>query len=216
MARTPKTVTFEQEVSDEIVRLRTDEGYKWAQIGAAVDLPVGKCMLIFAYATTPKKLRLKDATGDQIAELRDDERLSWGQISARTGYPEGSCRSLYEQATGKTTHGNRIGKGGRLPNGDAPAPKTKASAKEKAPKSEKAPKAPATPGRLDGLTPEEVKDTIEGYAIKVDTGSGEEMLKVKAVKKVAKGNIVLTTAEGEARTIKQAAVKGVSKKKIAA
>lgn len=215
MARTPKSVVFDEKTSSEIVRLRDDEGYKWDAISEAVSMPPGKCMLVYNFAKTPKKLRIKDATGADIARLRDDEHLSWGIISARTGYPEGSCRSLYEEATGQSTKGNRIGKGGRLPGESSGEPKAPRAAK--APKAEKNPKPAAPASKLDGMTGDEVKEAIEGRAIQVHTGEGEpEVIKVKSVKKADKGKIVLVTAEGGARTVKQAAVIGISKKKIAA
>jgi hypothetical protein len=208
-ARTPKTVTFDEKTSDEIVRLRDNEGYKWNKISDAVDTPIGKCMLIYNFAKVPKKDRIKNATGEDIAKLRDDSRLSWGVISARTGYPEGSCKSMYAAHTGRSALGNRIGKGGRHPGDGSGEPKT--------PKSKATKEAPATGGKLEGLTAEEVKEAIEGYAIKVNVAGGEpEMIKVKAVKSVKKGTIVLTDDKGAGRTIKQAAVAAVSKKKIAA
>jgi hypothetical protein len=217
MSRTPKSVAFDEKTSAEIVRLRDDEGYKWGAISDAMEIPSGKAMLIYNFAKVPKKDRIKNATGEDIARLRDDEHLSWGVISARTGYPEGSCRSMYAEHTGTSARGNRIGKGGRLP-GDV-EPKPKAEKAPKAPKSEKPAKAPkpaSKPGKLDGLTPEEVKEAIEGYAIQVSVeGSEPDMIKVKAVKKVAKGSIVLTDDKGAGRTIKQAAVIAISKKRIA-
>lgn len=211
MARTPKNVTFDETASAEIVRLRDDEGYKWDQISGAVNMPVGKAMLIYNFAKTPKKLRIKDATGQDIARLRDDEHLSWGQISARTGYPEGSCRSLYEEATGNSAKGNSIGKGGRKPGDGAGVPKAPKGSKAKAEK----PAKEAKPGKLDGLTDEEIKESLEGHAIKVASDSGDaETLKVKSVKKVQKGKVVLVTADGQARTIKAAAVVAISAKKF--
>jgi hypothetical protein len=211
MARTPKTITFDEQTMQEIVRLRDEEGYKWDQVANAVELPPGKTMLIYSFAKTPKKLRIKEATGQDIANLRDNENLSWGVIMARTGYPEGSCRALYEEATGKATKGGRIGKGGRLPGESSGEPKA-----PRAPKAAKNPKPVAPVSKLEGMDDEAIKEFVAGRAIQVHTGTGDpEVIKVKSVTKVAKGKIVLVTLEGSARTIKSAAVIAVSKKKVA-
>jgi pyruvate/2-oxoglutarate dehydrogenase complex dihydrolipoamide acyltransferase (E2) component len=61
---------------------------------------------------------------------------------ARTGLAETRCRNLYEKATGNSTRGNRIGKGGRYPDGTTP-PARPAKAKEAAVKKAAAKKAPA-------------------------------------------------------------------------
>ena len=218
----PKNVEFDSKVSDKIVALRDDEGKKWDEVSEAVNMPVGKCMLVYNYAKVPKKDRIKNATAEDIVRLRDKETLSWGVISARTGYPEGSCRSMYEEKTGRSTKGNRIGKGGRYPDGEDKPAKT-ASAKKASGTTKKGgakanTKAASSDEKvLAGMKPDAVKAAITGFAIKVRTGNGgEDIIKVAAVKSVKNGAIVLTDLAGQARTVKADAVFMISKKKVAA
>lgn len=202
----PKTVEFEKEISDQIVALR-EEGLKWSEISDQVDVPVGKCMLIFDYATVRPKDRVKDATGQDIVNLRDGENLSWAIIAARTGYPHTACRKLYEDETGKSTLGNRIGKGGRYPGGSSNGEKKPAAKKVAA-------KAKSEPGKLDGLSNEEVKERILGRMIKVVTDDGEDSIRVKAVKRVSKGTVQIADENDQGRTVKRAAVVAISKNKV--
>lgn len=204
----PKTLEFEKDVSDQIVSMRND-GAKWDEISTAVDHPSGKCMLIYAHATVRPKDKVKEATPEQVAAMRDDETLSWGVISARTGYPESSLRGMYEEATGKSTKGNRIGKGGRhpgTPNGTAKKSTAKKSTAKKKPAAKDSP--------LVGLDADAITSKITGRAIKVLTGDGEEVIKVKAVKRVNKASIALSDETGKGRTVKTAAVFAVSKSKV--
>ena len=176
----PKQVEFEKELMDQIKSLRED-GQKWDEISKTVAMPAGKCMLIHSFATVKPKDRIKNATGEDIAKMRDDEALSWADISARTGFPHTACRTLYEEHTGSPTLGNRVGRGGRHPgDGSGPRPK-KASAKKAAAKSAK----PV----LEGMSDEEITEAITGHAIKVLTDGGEEVVNVKAVKRVNKAHI---------------------------
>ena len=211
----PKTVEFDADISQQIVGLRND-GSKWDEISQAVGMPPGKCMLIFDFATVAKKDKIKDATPADVKRLRDGENLSWGMISARTSYPESACRSMYEEATGNSTKGNRIGKGGRYPNGTS-APKKVAVAKKGAAPAKKAVAkkvAAPKPSPLDGKSPEEIKAAVEGYAIKVQGDDGEETIKVKAVTKASTKTITLRDESGQGRTVKTAAVTMISKAKV--
>lgn len=208
----PKTLEFDSDVSDQIVAMRND-GSKWDEISEAVGHPSGKCMLMYAHATVRPKDRVKNATPEQVVAMRDDESLSWGVISARTGYPESSLRGMYEEHTNKSTKGNRIGKGGRHP--ETPGTPRTAKAKKAGGAKKAASKKPApkeTP--LVGLSPEEITEAITHRAIKILTGDGEEIIKVKSVKRVNKASIALSDETGKGRTVKTAAVFQVSKGKV--
>jgi hypothetical protein len=204
------TLVIDKELADQVVKLRDDEGKKWDEINEITGVATGKCMLAYSWAKVPKGERIKNATAADVVRLRDEQSLSWGEISARTSINENACRSMYEEATKRSTKGNRIGKGGRHPG----------SAEGAEPKAAKAPRAakPAEPAHdlFADLSDEEVAERLSGYAIKVDTGSGVEPMKVKAVKKVAKGKAILVDAEsGASRTIKLAQISQISKKKVA-
>lgn len=216
MAREPKQIDFDTKVGQQIVSLRDDEGYKWDQISEAVDIPIGKSMLIYSFFKLPKKDRIKNPTAADVVRLRNDG-LSWGDISVRVGWPESSCRSQFEEATGKSTKGNRIGKGGRYPNGEArpegAVKATKSAKKAAAPAKKAAAKATANRKQvLDGMNAEEVKAAITGFAIKVSTDDGDEVIRVKTVKKVTATTVVLADETGQGRTLKRAGVFAISKK----
>jgi len=134
-----------KELGETIVELRED-GAKWEEIAGEVGTSTGRAMLIYFEATVKPKDRIKGANdeelGEKIATARDDDRLSWGQIMARTGLSETKCRKLYEEATGNSTRGHRIGKGGRYPDGTTPPPRP-AKTREKPAKKAAAKKAPA-------------------------------------------------------------------------
>lgn len=207
--KSPKVMEFDKETSDQIVALRND-GKKWSEISDAVNLPVGKCMLMFDHASVKAKDVVKNATGAQIAELRDGQSLSWGIISARTRYPESTCRGLYEEHTGKTTKGNRIGKGGRHPN-SADTPARVPGARKAAAKAT----AESTPDPLAGLDKDAVVEKLAGFAIKVAVEGGQpEVIKIKAVKSVTAKTVVLTDSSGAGRTVKRAAILSISSKKV--
>jgi hypothetical protein len=208
---------FDKPVLEQVVKLRETEEKKWAEISSIMDLPVGKLMLAYGVAKVKPKDRIKDPAPRDIVRLRDDEVLSWGDIMCRTGLSEGAARALYTEGTGKDTRGLRIGKGGRHPgsNGLVELDEKPAKPAKKAP----AKRAPAgmskEVGPLQGLEPDAVKPKLEKYAIQVDTGSGIEVIKVKQVKRVAKGTIVLVDADtGASRTIKQDSVVKISRKTV--
>jgi hypothetical protein len=210
-----KVLTLDADFTAQVKSLRDDEEKKWDEIAEITGIAVGKCMLAYAAATLPKKELIKNATAADIVNLRDERQLSWGQISVRCQLPESTCRTMYTQETGSTTKGLRIGKGGRHPGGTEPTEKP-----AKAAKATKATKAEAAPTKavdlFEGMEEDAIKERLTGYAIKVADGAGGiEMLKIKAVKRAAKGKAVITTSEGDARTIKLAAVTSISTKKVA-
>lgn len=148
MATKTKVKTEEDgiaEVTEQIVELR-NEGGKWEEIAATVGLSTGKTMLLYMQATVRPKDRIKGKTDEELAaaivSARDEDQLSWGQIMVRSGLPETRCRKIYEETTGTSTRGNRIGKGGRYPDGVTP-PARASEPKEKAVKKAAAKKAPA-------------------------------------------------------------------------
>lgn len=198
------TLKIDKDFANEVVGLR-NEGKKWGEIAEVTGVAAGKCMLAYAWATVPKGERIKNATAADIVRLRDDQSLSWGDISARTGINENACRSMYEEATKTSTKGNRIGKGGRHPgDGEAAAPKAKAK-KEKAPEKD----------LFEGEDDETIAGRLSGYAIQVDLGEGVVAMKVKSVKKVAKGKAIVVDGDtGESRTVKLSAIKKISTKKV--
>lgn len=209
-----KALTLDTDLVAQVKALRDDEQKKWDEISEITGIAVGKCMLAYAAATLPKKELIKNPTAQDVVTLRDDRNLSWGQISVRCQLPESTCRTLYTEATGNTTKGLRIGKGGRHPGNAEPTEKA-TKAKTTKPKAEKAEAAPVS-DLFEGLDEDGIKERLTGYAIKVSDGAGaSEMLKVKVVKRAAKGKAVITTVEGDARTIKLSAVTTISKKKVA-
>lgn len=110
----------------------------WAEVSSKLGASQGKCMLAYLYVTTAPKDRIKGKTEDDLKKNVVAARksgLSWGIISARSGMPESWCRRSFEELTHTSTKGNRIGKGGRFPDG---APGVKKAAAKKAPAKKKA------------------------------------------------------------------------------
>ena len=205
------TLTIDRDLAEEVTQLRDQEEKKWDEISEALGVAVGKCMLAYMAARVPKKELIKNATAADVVRLRDDQVLSWGEISVRCQLPESTCRAMYTDETGNTTKGLRIGKGGRHPNGVTGVPSKKAAGKATATKKAAAPAADLFDGVADG----DVAAMLTGYAIKINTGSGEEKMKVKAVKKVAKGKAILVDGDsGESRTLKLSAITMISKRKV--
>lgn len=214
--RAGATLSLDQDFVEQVVKLRDTDEKKWAEIAEITEVAAGKCMLAYASAHVPKKEIIKNATAKDVVALRRDRSLSWGEISVRVLLPESTCRGMYEEATGESTKGLRIGKGGRHPNEDAPV---KRSAKDKA--TAKGSKAkPETKGAdlFADMEPTDIKAAMTGYAIKVTDGNGgTEKFAVKQVKKVANGKALIVDADtGESRTIKLAAVTQISKRKVVA
>jgi hypothetical protein len=129
----------------QAVKLRDKDELAWHDVAGQLEASVGKVMLAYEFAKVAPGDRVTASTdaalGKKIAQLRDKDGLSWARIMARTGYGEQTCRRLYEDATGTSTKGNRIGKGGRHP-GTGGAPAKKAAAKKAPAKKAVAKKAP--------------------------------------------------------------------------
>lgn len=207
------TLTLDKDLIEQVVQLRDQEEKKWDEIAEITQVASGKCMLAYAAGTLPKKELVKNATAADVIRLRDEDSLSWGQISVRCQLPESTCRTLYTESSGNTTKGLRIGKGGRHPGNIAGIPRKKAAGKATAP-AKKAAAAAASP--LDGVEDADVAALLTGYAIKVSDGAGTTTpMKVKSVKKVAKGKVVLVDGDtGESRTIKLSAITAITKRKV--
>lgn len=96
-----------------------DEGQSWADIADTLEIKPGKAMFLHMCATVKpsEKITFKDDAdlAKKVVAARDKENLSWGTIMARTGLSGGKLRQLYEEASGTSTLGQRIGKGGRPP-----------------------------------------------------------------------------------------------------
>lgn len=125
------------DLSKRAVKLRDKDDLPWHEVAGELGVAVGKAMLAYEFGKVKPADRVTAATdealGKKIVALRDKEGLSWGRISARTGHGEGHCRRLYTAASGTSTIGNRIGKGGRYPgDGNGKTPR-KAAAAKKAP-----------------------------------------------------------------------------------
>lgn len=187
-------------LGEKVQKLR-DKGEKWAPIAEAMGVSGGKCMLAYMYVTTPEKDRIKFKTDEDLApkvvKARENE-LSWGRIAARSGLPESKIKKIWEQTTGKSSKGERIGKGGRHPseNGQVKtaAPKAKgvaaaktakakasaATAKAEAAKAKAATKAPAkkAPAKKAAAAPKKAKLDI----LTADTDTLAEALEGRKIK----------------------------------
>lgn len=207
-----KTIEFDKVKCEEIVSLRDSHGRKWPEISEAMGIPAGKCILMYEWIKVPAKARIKNVTPEQVVQLRK-EGESWGSISAMTSVSESSLRSMYESSTGKSSVGNRIGKGGRYPSNATKPAKAEAPAKKTAKKAP-AKKAPAVNGVLLEMEDGKIAEALAGRAIKVATDTGEEVLKVSSVKRVTKNTVVIAIHDGSSRTLKRASVFQISKKKV--
>jgi hypothetical protein len=204
------TLQLDKDLIEQVMQLRDQEEKKWDEIAEITGVASGKCMLAHAAGSLPKKELIKNATAEDIIRLRDDQQLSWGQISVRAQLPESTCRTMYTEHSGNTTKGLRIGKGGRHPGSAAAAPSGKKSGKATAKAA-----APAS-DIFDGVEEADIPAMLAGYAIKVTDGAGNTTpMKVKSVKKVAKGKAILVDGDsGESRTIKLSAITAISKRKV--
>jgi hypothetical protein len=206
------TLQLDRDLVEQVTQLRDQEEKKWDEIGEITGVAVGKCMLAYMSGRVPKKELIKNATAADVVRLRDDQALSWGEISVRAQLPESTCRAMYTDATGNSTKGLRIGKGGRHPgNIEGVHPKGTKGSKAKA----TAKAAPAGDLFVD-VDDSDIAAMLTGYAIKISDGAGNTTpMKVKAVKKVANGKAVLVDGDGGgSRTIKLTAITQISKRKV--
>ena len=214
------------ELAEQIVALRENDN-SWATISEELGVGQGKAMLLFMYATTDDSDKIKltgdaEKDGPKIVKARESG-LSWGQIMARTGVGEGKLRAMFEAASGESSLGNRIGKGGRHPSGSAPAkaPAKKAAKSAKATKQAKAAEADTLAGvelppagtPIADFTLPQLKKRMNGKTVTVNKqGGGVERIKVKTVTKKSKsGEISLVNQDSATRTILATAIKAVTK-----
>lgn len=210
-------------LAERIVELRENDN-NWATISEETGVGQGKAMLLYMYATTEDsdKINLtgnEDKDGPKIVKARE-AGLSWGQIMARTGIGEGKLRALFEAASGESTLGNRVGKGGRYPTGSAPAKKA-AKAVGKTAKASKAAEADSVSGvelppagtPIADFTLAQLKKRMNGKTATLNkNGGGVERIKVKTVTKKSKaGEISLINQDGASRVILASAIKAITK-----
>ena len=221
------------EVGEQIVDLRDNQGLGWAEISEQLGIGQGKAMLLHMYASVAEEDRITANNDEQLAKKIAKAResgLSWGQIMARTGLGEGKCRSLFESATGESSLGNRIGKGGRYPSdAERPAPAKKAATAKKGAGKKAAPAKKAAAATKKGagskaelppagtpladFTLAQMQARMNGKVMTVNReGGGVERIQVKNIsRKTNAGEIVLTDKDGKSRTVLAAAVKSVTK-----
>lgn len=200
----------------QVVRLRKNEGLKWEEIAARMNVSVGKCMFAFMVGTAEP---MKNATPAAVVKARAAGE-SWGLIAARAGLPEGKVRKMFQEATGKPSRGERIGRGGRPlgsgTNGSAPKPKaSKAAAKAtKAPT--KAAAAKSGGGKLRDLvvsgqaTLEQVQKGLTGKQVRITRNGKEEVIAVAEVTGLKGQTItVKDSGTGRSRALKADSITGV-------
>ena len=220
----------DQKLLDNVVDFRVEKELSWDEISDKMSKSVGNCMLLFEEATLRPKDKIKAKTDEELSEkiaAARAEGLSWGKIMVRTGLGESRCRTLWEQASGESSMGNRVGKGGRYPagknpnaNGDGESkakpkakakddPKPKAKAKKAAPK-----KAADKAGALDGITLEDAQAMVNGKTLTVKSPRAKTARKIgiKEVTKVKGDSITIVAAKnGATRDILIAHITAVSK-----
>jgi hypothetical protein len=207
------------ELTAQIVELK-EAGEKWSAITEAVGISPGKAMFLYEVSQVAPKDRIKYNDDDDLAKkivAARKDGLSWGTIMARANISEGKARGLWEAATGKSTKGERIGKGGRFPAGTAPAKKAAAPAKKAAKKAAGAVKkggAPTKPGEIKNVNDmnlREITDRLTGRKIKVGVGGKQVTIGVKEVLGLEGGELSFTDLKGADRTIKVSNITNVSK-----
>jgi len=208
-----------QALMAQVVEMREkDPQPTWEDIAEETGIAANRVMFLYMQAKVRPKDRIKGKTDEElgaaIVVARDEDLLSWGQIMARSSLGEAKCRSLYVKATGKTTKGNRIGKGGRWPAGqdspkdEKPAPKAKAKATpkkaaKKAPAKKAASKAKGN--KWVGKTYEEMSDGMDGKTVTYKVKGKQHRIKVEAVADLtgegADAELSLESADGESTVI---------------
>jgi len=211
-----------EDLKAKIVEMR-EAGSKWEEICESIPVSTGRAMYLYLEATVSPKDRIKFKTDEErdekIVKARDEDLLSWAQISTRSGIAESRCRKIYEDATGQSTKGNRIGRGGRYPDGAevparASAPKENAVKKAAATKAaaKKAPaaaakKAPAAKAPAKSKNPlhtadyEGLIDLVEGKVLSFKVGGKAKKAEITSIDDLVDGNVTFTTVGEEEITI---------------
>lgn len=214
----------------KVVDLRDNQEMKWSEIADELDCTAGKAILAYDIVNMPAKDKIKAKDEDELAaaivSARDDDQNSWGRISARAGIPESRVRKIYEDATGNSSRGLRIGKGGRYvgdENPNPPAEKVKGTAKKagaakKAPAKKAAAAKKAAPakrttgaGALTSMDQEALAERIDGKTIQVQQGERKVRVKVKHVISLEDGVVNLADDKGANRSFEVSDIKGVGR-----
>jgi hypothetical protein len=221
-----RRVEIDLKQAKQVARMR-DNGQSWAEISEELEIGTGKAMLLNLYARVEDEDRITGTEAQvarQVVKVRNDG-YSWGAIMARTGMGEQKLRRMYEEATGETTKGNRIGKGGRYPgdvkpdDDDAPVRKSTAKKAGAAKKAAKVAKGVAKAGKAGGAAERSVnedgnhplvdmplpalKQRLEGKKVGVRRDSGRtEHIRIRTIKsKTRDGEMVFTDDNGKTRTV---------------
>lgn len=208
---TPDKAAARLELGKQVNELRS-EGKKWPEVAEEMGAPAGALMFAeMCYKVAPRD-RVKWSTPEELQEavvdLRDEQKLSWGNIAARCATGEARCRSAYEAATGNSSRGNRIGKGGRYPSdfeGERPEAKPRKASANGA-------TAPSKPNPLAVMTLVQLKERLNGAKVTLKSDP-DSKISVKSVQKKTATSFSLTTAEGKKMEIEFSDVKGATKPK---
>lgn len=213
----PTAIKEQDDLSSQVVDLRNADT-SWAEISEQLGIGQGKAAFLYMCATVAPKDRIvakdEDTLSAKIVEARDEHQLSWGQIAARASIPEGKVKHLYETASGTSTLGLRIGKGGRHPQDEGAAP---AKAVAKAPRSTKATAKAAARGEapravsaeearkpLAEMSLAELKNRLNGKTmtvVRMSEGGKRVKVPVKMVKKLHEGEVTFSDADGATHTV---------------
>lgn len=214
---------IDPKLARKVAKMR-DEGTSFTDIADELEISSGKAQLLNMYARVDEDDRIT-GTETQVAKQvvkQRDAGYSWGALMARTGIGEARLRKMYEEQTGTSTKGNRIGKGGRYPAGEGPAPAKAVPAKKAAKTTKKAVKAGKAEGAEDqprsdhplaDMSLVQLKKRLEGRTIKVNRSNGKvEAIKVRRITKKSKdGELFFSDNDGKARSILLAHVASASK-----
>lgn len=198
----------------QVVKLKNG-GSSWAEIAEKLGISQGKAQLAFLRENTPAEDRINAKNeadlAKRIVSARDKDKLSWGIISARSGVPESRCRKIYEEATGTSSRGNRIGRGGRFPSDEVRPAKAPKAPKAKTAKEAKEAKSDDTPAKVTAEQAKkpigdmdlgELKARLNGKTITVNNeGGGSRRIAVKSVKALKDGEMRFADKDGKTITV---------------
>lgn len=116
------------------VKEMKNEGKKQLEIAEELGISAGRASFLIQAAMVSPKDRYKGSTDKElkafVVDARKNKKLSWALIMIRANISENRARKLYREA-GYNDSGDRIGKGGRFPTGEAKPKKAAASAAAK-------------------------------------------------------------------------------------
>lgn len=201
------------ELMGRVVEMRQN-GAKWEEISAELDIKPGKAMFLEMQGNVSPKSKIGWKDDEELAaavvKAREEDMLSWGIIAARTGASVGKIQRLFRDAVGERAFGHRIGKGGRFPAGmDRPEKDTNGSSKAKG-TTKKA--AAAKPAGTKAVPLSQIKDLagmqakLDGKTIKVYRDGKESKIGVKSVKEFKDGTVSFISTRGQTRHVKVAEI----------